>query len=57
MTIVLRLPPELHEEIKQISVREDRTVTAQITRYLRACVEEDQRRHQRSGDDEQAQQP
>ena len=45
MSITLRLPAEMHEELHRIAERDDRSLTAQITRFLRESIERDREQH------------
>ena len=41
VTISLRIPEDVHAEVKRVADREDRTITAQILRYIRAGLAKD----------------
>ena len=45
VTISLRIPEDVHVGIKRVADREDRTITAQILRYIRAGLAQDQAQH------------
>jgi len=36
VTISLRIPEEIHADLKRVADQEDRTITAQILRFIRA---------------------
>lgn len=39
VSVNLRMPPELHAELQRVAEEQDRSLTAQINRFLREAVE------------------
>lgn len=48
MTISLRLPEDVHAKVRRVADQEDRTVTAQILRFIRAGLEQYREEEQES---------
>jgi hypothetical protein len=39
VSVNLRLPPEVHADLKRIADEEERSLTGQIVRFLRSAIE------------------